>query len=124
MSYCRFSEGDVYLFPISSGGIECCTCRLTPRNVETIFTKGIDEGNPSFSFWGKITPCEKCGGKGCSGCMMNNDVHFDTHAEAIAHLEEHRAAGHVVPEYAFERLRQEMKAADQPADGKGEDGGP
>lgn len=28
-------------------------------------------------------------------------------AEMIAHLEKHRAAGHVVPERAFERLRNE-----------------
>lgn len=29
MSYCRFSEGDVYMYP-SQEGIECCLCLLAP----------------------------------------------------------------------------------------------
>lgn len=29
MSYCRFSEGDVYMYP-SEEGIECCLCLLAP----------------------------------------------------------------------------------------------
>ena len=28
MSYCRFSDGDVYMFEHVGGGIECCGCRL------------------------------------------------------------------------------------------------
>ena len=28
MSYCRFMSGDVYMYPTTSGGIECCGCRL------------------------------------------------------------------------------------------------
>jgi hypothetical protein len=27
MSYCRFGEGDVYMYP-TKGGIECCSCQL------------------------------------------------------------------------------------------------
>jgi hypothetical protein len=29
MSYCRFSEGDVYMYPHTSGVIQCCSCRLS-----------------------------------------------------------------------------------------------
>lgn len=28
MSYCRFGEADVYVYPSVMGGIECCACRL------------------------------------------------------------------------------------------------
>jgi hypothetical protein len=31
MSYCRFSDGDVYMYPTNKG-IECCACKLTRRN--------------------------------------------------------------------------------------------
>lgn len=34
----------------------------------------------------------------------NGDSNFKTHAEAAAHLLEHRGAGHVVPDYAFAAL--------------------
>jgi len=30
MSYCRFSDGDVYLYPSVIGGWTCCACRLNP----------------------------------------------------------------------------------------------
>ena len=30
MSYCRFSEGDVYMYP-SEQGIACCLCLLAPQ---------------------------------------------------------------------------------------------
>lgn len=45
----------------------------------------------------------------CCGCGMNpGSFRCDTVAEMIGHLEEHRAAGYVVPEGAFQRLREEM----------------
>ena len=28
MSYCRFIDGDVYMYPDVRGGIRCCACRL------------------------------------------------------------------------------------------------
>ena len=28
MAYCRFSDGDVYIFPHVAGGFECCGCAL------------------------------------------------------------------------------------------------
>lgn len=31
MSYCRFSEADVYVFECVTGHLECCGCRLGER---------------------------------------------------------------------------------------------
>lgn len=30
MSYCRFANGDAYVFRNLHGELECCACRLTP----------------------------------------------------------------------------------------------
>lgn len=76
MSYCRFSDGDVYMFEHVSGGIECCGC-LLQKGPEDLF-----------------------------GAILN----FATRSQALAHLEEHRRAGHDVPEYAIARLREELAA--------------
>jgi hypothetical protein len=44
----------------------------------------------------------------CCGCALNEyGVTLETPAEMIEHLMEHRAAGHCVPEYALEALREE-----------------
>lgn len=32
MAYCRFSDGDVYLYHSSGGGIVCCDCRLKEKS--------------------------------------------------------------------------------------------
>lgn len=69
MSYCRFSDGDVYVFPRVDDRIECCWCKLAGRD----------------------------------------NVLLDDERAAIDHLLEHRAAGHEVPQYAIERLENEMK---------------
>jgi hypothetical protein len=67
MSYCRFSQGDVYLFENVYGYFDCCGCKL----------RGMDR--------------------------------FLTRRETLAHLEEHRSAGHDVPQYAIDRLQEELK---------------
>lgn len=41
MSYCRMSEGDVYMYPSVYGGIECCGCRLE-KCEHTVFFKRTD----------------------------------------------------------------------------------
>lgn len=69
MSYCRFSDGDVYLLPYVNGGILCCACWLNDRD---------------------------------------NNI-FYSRKEVIAHLDKHREAGFEVPEYAYDRLRKEIK---------------
>ena len=104
MSYCRFSDGDVYMFDHVYGGIECCACRLAPF-VPTIFTKGTDR-----PFLGqRVEPCEHCGGEGCKACMMHGSINFSTRSEALAHLLEHREAGHEVPDYAIEAMRRGLE---------------
>jgi hypothetical protein len=86
MSYCRFSDGDVYMFASTQGGVECCACRLTPQ--ETYVTE-LTLGQPQHY-------------------QMHGSLNFKTEQDALAHLEHHRAAGHDVPEYALERLRREI----------------
>jgi hypothetical protein len=43
----------------------------------------------------------------CCGCWLEPewDPAFATTAEMIAHLEAHKAAGHLVPDYTFDELR-------------------
>lgn len=62
MAYCRFSEGDVYLY----------------RNAIGIFV--------------------------CSGCKLRDTTYLADYAAALAHLREHVAAGHRVPQEAFDEL--------------------
>ena len=68
MSYCRFSNGDVYMYPHVYGGIECCAC-----------------------------------------CLSGSSLTFFRRSEAIAHLQEHRKAGYIVPDHAFDALRSEIE---------------
>ena len=84
MSYARFSDGDVYVFT-SSRGIECCGCGLQKRrwvNVPERIFGGYAEAVPPIV-----------------------ETTFRSNAGMIAHLDLHREAGHDVPEYAYERLR-------------------
>jgi len=39
MSYCRFSDGDVYMYPSGKGIIECCACRLPGGDFRLFSTK-------------------------------------------------------------------------------------
>jgi hypothetical protein len=41
MSYCRFSDGDVYMYP-SVEGVTCCACRLQSSS-ETIYMETKEE---------------------------------------------------------------------------------
>ena len=90
MSYVRFgSDGsEVYVFE-SSAGIECCGCWLQEREWVDDPDRPIFKGY--FRNVGETVPYV-----------------FGTPAEMIAHLDAHRAAGHVVPEYVFEALREEQ----------------
>lgn len=117
MSYCRFSEGDVYLFEHVGGYIECCSCLLAEL-VPTVMTKG---------FKGLFQKCEKCVGKGCeecnckncngkggSCCMMHGSLSFKTFQDAYNHLLQHQKTGHYVPEYAFEELQKDINSGKSP----------
>lgn len=75
MSYCRFSEADIYLYDDIQYGLYCCSCSLTP---DRSFAAGDD---------------------------------FDA---MLAHIAEHRAAGHDVPSWVDGELiaeRDELAAA-------------
>jgi hypothetical protein len=118
MSYARFGDhSDVYVFPHVGGGFECCACGLS-KSVESVFTKGCKD-HPIF---GDIEPCDKCGGKGCEHCMMPDNTRLNTRSEMIAHLEEHKKAGDEVPEYAIERLKEEIKTKGETNDPLFDDG--
>lgn len=102
MSYCRFSEADVYMFLNSNGYIDCCACSLAPL-VPTVATKGCTD----HPFFGTLPPCPHCEGEGCEHCMMHDSMQFHTFDDAINHLLAHREAGDYVPDHAIERLREE-----------------
>lgn len=53
---------------------------------------------------------ESCsGGWECCGCIMNGNWNYSTRQEIVDHLLEHRKQGHTVPQYAIDRLREEIK---------------
>ena len=111
MSYCRFSDGDVYMYASIYGGIECCACRLAPM-VNTIFTKGPSEGEENSGFYKFMDvkgPCPKCEGAGCYSCMMHGSITFWARHDALQHLFDHELMGYDVPSYAIERLQQELE---------------
>lgn len=101
MSYCRFSDSDIYLYP-SDDGIVCQVCSLAPM-VNTVFTAGNEKL--------KIKPCE-CMGKGCKKCQMHGSTIMKTPEEALEHVIAHRKAGDFVPGYVDERLNYEIKQAE------------
>jgi len=117
MSYCRFSDGDVYLYAHVGGGFECCACSIA-EPIKSIFTVGY-KNHPLF---GDIEPCEKCGGEGCDCCNMPGNTHLNTRSECIEHLKKHKNAGHRVPGYAFKILKEELEEAGEMNEPYFEDG--
>ena len=98
MAYCRFSSnGDVYLYPHSAGFIECYACLLAPTHIQN--NSGLAELLELYpeQFPNLYTPEP-----------VHDSVELNTRSEALAHLDLHRTAGHRVPEYAFEFLRNEL----------------
>lgn len=41
----------------------------------------------------------------CCGCVLDKPWRYDTTAEMLAHLDEHRRAGHCVPDDCVEELK-------------------
>jgi len=78
MAYCRWWNGDVYMFNHVDGYICCCACS---------FNELDKNGWPV-------------------------DEEFSSLKEALRHLYKHREAGHRVPDYAFERIRDEIGRLD------------
>jgi hypothetical protein len=134
MAYCRFSDADAYLFGHVNGGFECCACGLAPigrtifsggyraREVSRISKEASERGEKppklDFTMWDDCPHCEgkgceecwcpNCKGKGCAKCGMHESVRMETAQEALNHLIEHRKAGHNIPEYALDRLKEEI----------------
>jgi hypothetical protein len=93
MSYARFSEGDVYVFPHVDGHFEYHECRLGEEKTAEI-SEGVKELLDIEDDNATITTLEsfKC----------------DTRQEMIDHLNEHIEHGHHVPDRAIERLKEEI----------------
>lgn len=136
MAYCRFSDSDAYLFSHVDGGFECCACSLAPIG-RTIFSGGYrareysrlifeakERGedpkdlNLDFFLYDECPHCDgegcekcwcpECLGKGCVKCGIHENVRMSTPEEALSHLLEHKEAGHDIPDYAIERLKEEI----------------
>lgn len=80
MSYCRWSEGDVYAYEAACEDSRqqrfvCCAC---PFNA-------LDDGS------------------------VPDDEEFPTRVKLLQHLRTHEEAGHSVPVKAFSRLEQEIE---------------
>lgn len=85
MSYCRKNEdSDAYIINHTLGGWQCVSCELVSK-VEIPKYKG--EGTE----W--VYPC----------------VGFGSLVDLKLHMEEHREAGHKIPEDAFQRVNEEIK---------------
>ena len=85
MSYCRFSEGDVYVFLSTDNLLECCGCFLQ----ETEWVD--DETRPILKGYLKKV-----------GEIIQTT--FDTTQGMLDHLRVHMDKGHYVPEECIEGL--------------------
>lgn len=92
MSYCRFSEGDVYLIGTIRGTREefyCCGCLLNPKEWHE------EDGHFLGGYLRSINNEE--------------DFHSPSRAETYRHLEAHVAAGHHVPDRALDGIAAETE---------------
>lgn len=115
MAYCRFSDGDVYLY-VGSDKVQnshkekekwvCCMCRLAPLG-STIWTTGGE----FLSL--KVKPCTSCNGNICNDCGLHEDFEAFTEEETIEHLKEHQKAGHSFDPDVIKDLLEEIKERDK-----------
>lgn len=80
MSYCRFIEADAYIYDDAYYGLYCCACSLS--NVTIRYSDLLKMELPFYD-----------------GFVAKYD--YD---KMLAHVAEHRAAGHYIPEDVDERL--------------------
>ena len=91
MSYCRFGEADAYIY-LGVNGLECCGCIMAPK--EKYPTPYVDMFGLTWEDYSlPVGP-------------------FETTREMLKHIAEHRAAGHHIPEYVDERLKNEYPDLD------------
>lgn len=94
MSYCRFLEGDVYIFLASDEKkLECCGCILQERE----WVK--DENSPLKGYLRDV------------GELIQN--RFDTTQGMLDHLEIHKNKGHYVPDFCIEGLLRDKEENDK-----------
>jgi hypothetical protein len=103
MSYCRFSEGDVYMYHHVGGFVECCSCSLA------------DLVDGSTAFFDQLSGADKKPDyEGPTTFKMHGNTNLSSYREALEHLQKHRDAGHSVPEDAFDRLREDIESGGSP----------
>ncbi len=95
MSYCRFTEGDVYIFLSSDQNkLECCGCILQER-------KWVDD---------ESYPILKGYLKDVGEIIQDR---FDTTQDMLDHLEIHKKNGHYVPDSCIEGLLRDQEENDE-----------
>lgn len=91
MSYCRFGDSDAYIY-IGVYGFECCGCIMAPR--EKYPEPRVDMFGITWEDYSlPVGP-------------------FDTAREMLAHIAEHRAAGHYIPEDVDQRIKEDYPDLD------------
>lgn len=113
MSYCRWSDSDVYLF-LSPQGIVCCACPIT--SLRFLVNTGIDPiqhlvllGRVRLRPWKKKWLAErqrivKHGG------LVDREVVFTSRTAALMHIAAHRTLGEHVPQDVDAHLRDEIES--------------
>ena len=94
MSYCRFLEGDVYIFLSTSGKLECCGCILQEREWVDDETRPIMKG-----YLKRI------------GEIIQTD--FSTTQGMLDHLELHKTKGHHIPKHCIDDLIYDQEENDK-----------
>ena len=89
MSYCRFIEGDIYLYYDVYGGLTCMACSLMPVREVTGGLFDIPEDDPLF--------------------IHDNFITKDDYDLMIEHVGEHRAAGESIPDDVEDLLRDDKE---------------
>ncbi len=113
MSYCRYSDSDIYLF-LSSQGIVCCACSIT--SLRFVVGAGVDpiqflslQRRMRRRPWKKKWLVEQ-------QCMVKHSrlVHreaiFSSRTAALTHIAVHRTFGEHVPQDVDARLREEIES--------------
>jgi hypothetical protein len=94
MSYCRFIEGDVYIFLNTDHFLECCGCILQEREWVDDETKPIIKGY--FKAVGEII-----------------ETWFSTTEDMLTHLQLHKDKGHYIPQSCIDGLLEDQKENDK-----------
>lgn len=80
MSYCRFIDADAYIYDDSHYGLYCCACSLSDMTIE--YNEFLKMDMPVWA-----------------GFIAGYDYN-----KMLAHIADHRAVGHYIPEDVDERL--------------------